>query len=130
MRILTWNCNGAFRRKVNLLEPFGADIIVVQECEEPSQGYAEYHRWAGQHIWAGSNLQKGLAVFVREGHTVTPLAWPDAGTSLFLPVTVNECLQVLGVWTQVAPRTQDSYTGQFWHYFQRNRAKVSHNMII
>jgi exonuclease III len=130
MRILTWNCNGAFRRKVHLLEPFEADILVIQECEEPSQGHAEYLSWAGQHIWAGTNKQKGLAIFARKDHTITPLSWPDAGTSLFLPVMVNDCLQVLGVWTQIGSSTQGSYIGQFWHYLQVNQAEFSHNTIV
>lgn len=130
VRILSWNCNGAFRRKFHLLEAFDADILVIQECEDPSQSCTDYNDWAGQHIWVGSNKQKGLAIFVRKGLTIRPLAWQDAGTSLFLPVEISGWLQVLGVWTQAGQRSQDSYIGQFWHYFQLNRAQLNDRTIV
>jgi exonuclease III len=37
LKILTWNCNGAFRRKFDALLQFDADIIVIQECEDPER---------------------------------------------------------------------------------------------
>jgi exonuclease III len=42
MKITTWNCNGAFRKKYHLLEDFGADILVIQECEDHAQIGGEY----------------------------------------------------------------------------------------
>jgi len=33
--IATWNCNGAFRKKFEALMQFKADILVIQECEDP-----------------------------------------------------------------------------------------------
>ena len=41
MKLITWNCNGGFRNKYNLL-PDNFDILIVQECEEPNKSTKEY----------------------------------------------------------------------------------------
>ena len=33
MRIISWNCNGAFRNKINSILSLNGDIYVIQETE-------------------------------------------------------------------------------------------------
>ena len=33
MKIVSWNCNMAFRNKKDILKDFSADIAIIQECE-------------------------------------------------------------------------------------------------
>ena len=37
MKIISWNCNGAFRKKFSKILDFDADIHVIQECEDPAR---------------------------------------------------------------------------------------------
>jgi hypothetical protein len=121
MRIVTWNCHGAFRNKFRLLEQFDADIMIIQECENPRNSLPEYREWAGEHCWTGNLEFKGLGVFAKNGHILKKLDWPDAGASLFLPVSVDDDLQLVGVWTQTAKVANEKYAGQLARYLDQNR---------
>ena len=100
MRIVTWNCNGALRRKLSEVDQLQSDIVVVQECENPAEFGGEYGNWADQYAWAGSNKNKGIGVFVKGDLSITPLDWPDYGLAQFLPVRINNELDILAVWTK------------------------------
>ena len=47
MKIVTWNCNGTLRKKFDKLDKLEADILVIQECENPSESTEIYQNWAG-----------------------------------------------------------------------------------
>ena len=130
MRIVTWNCNGALRRKYHLLDALDADILVVQECEDPAQSSADYQNWAGKHAWKGYGKNKGIGIFPRRGQSIERLAWPDDGFELFLPARIGDEVDFLGVWTQQANPSRLGYIGQFWHYLHLHKAGLGPNTII
>ena len=119
MKIITWNCNGAFRKKYHLLEDFSADILVIQECEDPAQIGGEYLEWATNHLWVGNNKHKGLGVFARPHITLSTLSWQHENARLFLPCHANKAFNLLAVWTKNAP--DYPYIGQLWHYLQQHK---------
>ncbi len=142
MKLLTWNCNGALRNKLTTLDALSADILIIQECEDP-QYHSQYCEWAGDYLWIGNSKSKGIGIFPKNGNRVTSLSWHGsfsiAGLSavhvsthwstsdlqLMLPFRINDALTVLAVWTKGNSKESFSYIGQLWKYLQIHRKDMS-----
>ncbi len=61
MKIISWNCNGALRKKFQHVADLNADIYIIQECEDPTKAnHTAYSKWANNHLWIGDNKNKGI----------------------------------------------------------------------
>jgi exonuclease III len=62
MRLITWNCKGAFHRKHDFVAALRPDILIVPECEMVSGVAQPFNSAPVQSFkWFGSNPRKGLA---------------------------------------------------------------------
>lgn len=136
MRILSWNCNGAFRSKFASVESFDADIYIVQECEDPSRvskKSAEYERFSRGCLWVGDNKNRGLGVFVRSGFSLEPVPmgfeWGGLSLKWFLPFIVNGKQKFLGVWCHYGDDRKYRYIGQFWGALQGSKSLLGDFVI-
>lgn len=134
MKIVTWNCNGAFRTKYEHITKFNADIYVIQECENPTECRSPaYQEWAGNHIWIGDSKHKGLGVFARPEIELVKLDWTnqyqDHYVKHFLPCRVNQKFNLLAVWTHQNNSPTFGYIGQLWKYLQVNKDKLNTAII-
>ncbi|WP_416866626.1 MAG: endonuclease/exonuclease/phosphatase family protein [Imperialibacter sp.] len=125
MKIVSWNCNGAFRRKFEYISKLNADIYIIQECEDPTQSnHFGYMEWSSNYLWIGDSKNKGLGIFAKPEIEITPLDWPntfrDHSVKYFLPCVVNKEFQLLGVWAHGNKSPNFGYIGQFWKYLQTN----------
>jgi len=130
VRIVTWNCNGVFRRKLEAVDALNADVLVIQECEDPAQSSGDYLKWAGDYLWTGYDKNKGIGIFPRKGQSVEPLDWPGKEYQLFLPARIDRIHSLIGVWTQNCKPATLSYIGQFWHFMQLNKGRFDLNTCI
>jgi exonuclease III len=131
VRLVTWNCNGAFRRKFDKLDPLDADVLVIQECEDPAQSTQNYREWAGDHVWIGNGKNRGIGVFPRRAQCIERLDWTQGEGGLFLPVRLSNDVNILAVWTlrRKSP-FKFSYIAQFWHYLQLNGYRLGPQSVI
>jgi exonuclease III len=134
MKIVTWNCNGGFRKKFERIFDLNADIYIIQECEnaEYSQ-YESFKKHIENYFWTGENKNKGIGIFVKQGIKMDSLNWNNLyrGRKLkyFLPVLINNKFTLLAVWNHKADAEAFGYIGQFWLYLQNNKEKFT-NIVI
>ncbi|WP_375585250.1 endonuclease/exonuclease/phosphatase family protein [Cyclobacterium xiamenense] len=134
MKLVTWNCNGALRKKFHEISTLDADIYLIQECEDPLRSNDKsYRKWSENHLWAGENKNKGIGIFASHSYTLEPLNWSDQyedhSVKHFLPCLVNKEIQLLAVWTHHNNSPTFGYIGQFWKYLQINKDNFE-NIII
>lgn len=64
MRLITWNCNMAFRKKAASVLRYQPDILVIPECEHPSRlSFGKKVKVPSHSLWFGQNPNKGLGIF-------------------------------------------------------------------
>ena len=131
MKIVTWNCNGAFRNKYQALASMDADIIVIQECEDPTQcADISYKNWATNYLWIGDSKHKGMGIFCKAGIQLSNNEWDNDNTKHFISARINNTFDLIAVWTQHNNSDKFEYIGQFWKYLQLNKNKMGDTIII
>jgi exodeoxyribonuclease III len=60
MKVITWNCNMAFRKKYKNILSYEPDLLVIPECEHPENFKDTFY---SDVLWVGNNNKKGLGVF-------------------------------------------------------------------
>lgn len=148
MKIVSWNCNGGFRKKTDKIDELSGDILIVQECENPKFSTRSYRQWAGEYVWIGENKNKGLGIFSRNGNRLRPLDWQGDYTlkipgnhnkaltwksetlQSFLPCAINDRFTVVGVWTKHANSPNFGYIGQLWLYLQIHGERLKGERVI
>ena len=135
VKIITWNANGKFSKKFPAILEEDADIYVIQECENPLiVNLDEYLEFACNYYWVGENQYYGLGIFAKNNIKLKLVDLDAKGLRYFIPVTVNNDFNLLGVWTN--PDMDGSkviqYPKEITKYYEehKNSGFFNENMII
>lgn len=74
-------------------------------------------------MWTGDSKDRGIGVFASKLR-LSMLGWERVGRESFIPLTVNEKLTILAVWTRKADQGKFRYIGQAWQYLQAHGNKL------
>ncbi len=134
MKLITWNCNGAFRRKLAYLAKFNADILIIQECEDPSQSKdAEYRAWTQNYIWVGNSKNRGLGVFAQDSSALEKLkfdySFGEQGLKWFIPFRYKN-FEIIAIWTQNTVNRDFRYIGQLYKFLLNNYSQINNQIFI
>jgi endonuclease/exonuclease/phosphatase family metal-dependent hydrolase len=136
MKIVTWNCGGAFRKKFQKIKLLDPDVWIIQECENPkyvSKIYADYHIGCKNYLWTGDNKNKGLGIFCRPEIKLSAIKLDDnyrnQTLKWFIAAQIDDDLKILGVWNHHNNSKAFQYIGQFWLLLQNNKDELSDFII-
>lgn len=118
MKIITWNCNMAFRKKASLVLAHKPDIVIVPECEHPDKLNFETDVLAPNDIcWFGNNQNKGLGVFSYSNFKfqLNDIHNPDYRTILpFVVKNKRFSFTLFAIWANNPNDKGFEYVGQIW----------------
>lgn len=125
MKIISWNCNGGFRNKINFITELNADIYVIQESESPEK-HPKFKEKLNNYLYIGEG-HKGLLIFsLNKDIKFTHAKWKDYYRRFFLPVLINDNIVIIGLWAC------DPYIHEFYFYLRliENNMKQYSNVIL
>ena len=132
MKIITWNCNVAFRKKYSSLKTgdIYPDILIIQECEDPRvvKYPLEFENEYKYKLWIGDNKNKGLGIFSKI--EITENTWDSENLKYFISCSVDNKFNLLGIWSHQANSPTFRYIGQIWKYIRLHKKNISSKDIM
>ena len=119
MKIISWNCNMAFRKKYQKVIELQPDLLVLQECEHEDKlqehlSSVEYN----QLIWYGKNPHKGVAVLSFNDVEIELSEQHNEDIEYVLPLKLsidNRKINLFAIWAMPHQDSRaKSYVGQVW----------------
>ena len=136
MKIITWNCNMAFRKKATYILAHKPDILIIPECEHPDKlSFAENTPIPTDFIWMGDNKNKGLGIFSYSHFRFKLLRNhnPKLKTIIPIKVTGNDVqFTLFAIWANNPTDPDGQYVEQIWkalaHY--KRQLKSTQTILI
>lgn len=126
MKIITWNCNMAFRKKAKHILKYKPDILVVPECEHPNKLKFEIDDILPKNVvWIGNNLNKGLGIFSYSDFKLEKLEIYNEDIKNIVPIKVTNGdfqFTLFAIWANNPSDIEGHYIIQVWkaiHFYEK-----------
>jgi len=116
LKLLTWNCQGAFRKKFPRVAEMAPDLAVIQECEQLDRIPWKKGTPPSAALWFGDNPTRGLGIFSWTNLCFEALPGYDQSIRYCIPLRVTSPyqFQALAVWAMPDRLRTHSYSGQIY----------------
>lgn len=126
MKLITWNCNMAFRNKAAQVLALKPDIVVVPECEHPEKLiFTPGVEQPVDRLWIGQNPHKGLGVFSYGEYRLKMHRSHNRALQLIAPIAVSKGsfrFHLLAIWANHPTDKDGRYITQVWkaiHHYHK-----------
>ena len=119
MKLITWNCQGALRKKIDIIQKHQPDILVVPESEHPDNFInGSNSKKPGDFYWYGDNLHKGIGIYSYSDYKFELLSNFNQTFRYVLPFRVTghgQTFTLFAIWAMNNKENYDArYIGQVW----------------
>ena len=135
MRIIHWNCQGAFRLKNKEVLELKPDILIVPECEQEQKlEFGKLTPRPKDFLWYGDTGKKGIAIFSYSNYTFRLLNEFNQNFRYIVPLEVTDgtnSFLLFAVWAmdnKLNPLTR--YIGQVWNAINYYQTILKENSIL
>ncbi len=122
MKLISWNCNMAYRGKAAALLQYQPDIVVVPECEQPEKlKFPEGVTQPIDQIWFGNNPHKGIGIFSYSKYRFSLFKHYNPAFRYVIPVSVTGGKQefnLFAIWANNPDDKDGRYVEQIWKALQ------------
>jgi exodeoxyribonuclease III len=126
MKIITWNCNMAFRKKADFMLTHQPDILIVPECEHPDKLIFPINTpKPTDSLWFGKNQHKGLGIFSYSHFRFKLLKKHNPDLQMIVPIAVTGGefdFNLFAIWANNPTDPDGQYVEQVWkaiHHYKR-----------
>lgn len=126
MKIITWNCNMAFRKKAGIILQHQPDILIIQECEHPDKLVFDSNTTRPtDFLWIGENKNKGMGIFSYSGFKLKLHRSHNRDLKHIAPVSVSNGMvkfMLYAIWANNPGDPDGQYVTQVWkaiNYYQK-----------
>lgn len=134
MRLITWNCQGAFRKKADAILKYQPDVLLIQECEHPERLLSNSSiNLATNVLWFGENRHKGLCVFSFNNYRLQVLDIYKEDFKIVSPIAVTGdgfILTLIAIWANNRSDMDGRYVEQIWKAINHYDDILNGNGII
>jgi exonuclease III len=119
MKIIEWNCQGAFRKKNDKILALKPDILIVPECENKQKlKFEKLTPIPSDFFWYGDDENKGIGIFSYSDYKFELLQEFNPKFQYIVPLKVsdsNSSFLLFAVWARDnKEKSNESYIGQVW----------------
>ncbi|PWL27167.1 MAG: exonuclease [Fluviicola sp. XM-24bin1] len=119
MRIVEWNSQGAFRKKIDHVLSLNPDLLIVPECEsETKLSLGVQTPKPNDFLWYGDSPNKGIGIFSYSDYKFELLPAFNPNFRFILPIKVSNkegAFLLFAIWAMDNKEYPEArYIGQIW----------------
>lgn len=134
MKIITWNCNMAFRKKADFILSYKPDILIVPECEHPDNLKFNIDTLKpSDMLWFGENQHKGLGIFSYSNFRFKLRKTHNPKLKMIIPISVTGGeydFTLYAVWANNPADPDGQYVEQIWKAIQHYDKHLTNKTTI
>ncbi len=135
MRIIEWNCQGAFRKKNKEIFELKPDILIIPECEQEDKlKFGNLTPKPNDFLWYGDTGKKGIGIFSYSNYKFRLLKEFNPEFRYVIPLEVSDgtnTFLLFAVWAMNNKQNPLSrYIGQVWLAIKYYQSTLTENSIL